>query len=205
MLNDFSQITQVEDILRQKNIPFTSEAIAPTEWGYRGYHITFKNADGISAEIQLTRPDVWAVKLESDKIYERWRNVEFATADAKTQMAYLADRDKSLKMWDQIDLPDFAMYSSNSLSDNTRALYNSSPYNGNRAGIQAPSENSNMPLPSRMGDVSNNLPDSVKHAINSPPDNNIMQQKFENINLKEDTHNGMKIRGLVNTIIQFYV
>jgi len=185
LLNDFSQIPQVESLLRQKNIPFTSEAVGPTEWGYRGYHITFRNANGIGAEIQLSRPDVWAVKLESDKIYEKWRNIvpdgNIEALTPQQQIEYFADLEKSRNMWNQLDLPDFNIWA-NSSSERTLASQMSSRYRGERAGTQEPLISSKTPLPSRMGEMSSMRPDSVKQAIDSPLSNSSISQISINVN-----------------------
>ncbi|MEG0585763.1 MAG: hypothetical protein RR504_05190, partial [Christensenellaceae bacterium] len=148
-------------------IPFEQEVILPTEWGYQGLHITFRNADGLGAEIQLTTPQHWAVKLESDAIYEKWRNVEDYTKLNKVgRTEYLSDRVKSLQMWNQLNLPDLMSLSTSS-SDNTVAENISSQESGERAGLQAPSKYSKT----SMVEVSSNRPSSVKQAIGDTPFN----------------------------------
>ena len=193
-LSSFDQIPEVLNYLDEKNIPYSTEAIGPTEWGYRGFHITFRDANGIGSEIQLTMPAVWKVKLESDAIYDKWRDVDLSTADAKTQQEYVAEQEKSLQMWAQLDLPDFSMYERSSSSDNTRALYSVSPKTGDFAGTQLPSASSKIPLPSLMPDVSSTRPDSVKQAIENPPFNinDIIPQATENSNGKLPEGTGAK-------------
>ena len=178
LLNDFSQIPQVLELLAQKNIPYETEAIGPTEWGYRGFHVAYRNDSGIGAEIQLSRPDVWKVKLESDKIYDKWRNVDVASMSETQAIERQKAKEKSLKMWHQLDLPGFSIYEVNSSSDNTRANIISSPYNGERSGIQEPSISSS----GRNPESSSILPDSVIQAIQTPPSDNIISKQREKDN-----------------------
>jgi hypothetical protein len=125
-VKDWSQIKDIEDYLRQNGIEFETD-IVQNEWGYKGYHITFRNADGLGAEIQVTQPDVWEVKLKSDKIYEKWRDVEdIHKLSPQEVMEYYADIERSNEMWNHLNLPDFSSFS-NSASDSLRALNISSP------------------------------------------------------------------------------
>ena len=120
-LSSFEQIPEVLRLLDEKNIPWSAEAVGPTEWGYRGFHVTFRDGNGLSSEIQLTRPDVWKVKLESDKIYEKWRNVDTASLTTIGRLSMRKDVKRSIAMWNQLDLPDFSTYIRNSSSESTRA------------------------------------------------------------------------------------
>ncbi|MEG1997626.1 MAG: hypothetical protein RR051_04210, partial [Clostridiales bacterium] len=169
-LNSFDQIPQVLELLAQKNIPCETEAIGPTEWGYRGFHVTWRTKGGLGCELQLTRPDVWQVKLESDVIYDKWRNVTDAInlSDAE-YTAMMSDMQRSNEMWNQLDLPDFKILES-SVSDNLRALNISSADTGRDGTIQFPETNS-LTRMAGSGEISSTRPDSVMQAMEVPPFN----------------------------------
>ena len=59
---------QVLEYLRDQGIKYETEAIGPTPYGYRGFHVTWRNNDGLGAELQITMPDIWQIKLKSDAI-----------------------------------------------------------------------------------------------------------------------------------------
>ena len=176
-VKDWSQIKDIEDYLRQNGIEFETD-IVQNEWGYKGYHITFRNADGLGAEIQVTQPDVWEVKLKSDKIYEKWRDVEdIHKLSPQEVMEYYADIERSNEMWNHLNLPDFSNFS-NSASDSLRAENISSELTGPTAGTQEPLTNSNISL-LPDGKTSNIRPVSVKQAMSTPPTDNIPQSPTE--------------------------
>lgn len=185
-LNSFEQIPQVLQALRERGVNYNVEAVGPTEWGYSGLHITWDNGDGIRSEIQMTRPDVWQVKKESDLIYEKWRNVTDPNKLSKEDRAALiADMQRSRKMWDQLGLPDFSIYADNSASESTRALNISSMETGREGRTNLPSTSSRTNT-SEEGSVETSiiLPDSVMDATKSAPfkDNSIIQQAEGTVN-----------------------
>lgn len=180
-LSDFNQIPEVLRILDEKKIPYSAEAIRPTEWGYRGFHITFRDGQGLSSEIQLTRPDVWKVELESDAIYEKWRNItDLDTLNQQQRTERAADLKRSQDMWDQLNLPDFISFSTSS-GDSDLALNSSSDETGRSGLDQRPLKNSNISPPLYHSDNSIKRPDSVRNAIVTPPavDNNSIPQQGE--------------------------
>lgn len=183
-LKSFEQIPQVLQALRERGVNYNVEAVGPTEWGYSGLHITWDNGDGIRSEIQMTRPDVWQVKKESDLIYEKWRNVtdpnQLSDAD---YTAMQADMQRSRKMWDQLGLPDFSIYADNSASESTRALNISSMETGREGRTNLPSTSSRTRTEG-SGETSIILPDSVMDATKSAPfkDNSIIQQEEGAVN-----------------------
>lgn len=191
--------------MRQKNIPFASEAVGPTEWGYRGYHITFRNANGIGAEIQLSRPDVWTVKLESDKIHKKWRNMTDCSALSNAEyIQYMNDVQRSKKMWSQLNLPDFKNWES-SASDSTRALKWSSADTGRTGFTHDPLTSSRTRT---LGSLENSSmrPDSVKQAIDSPLSDSSISQIFRNVNTVDDISinppEGMQARRVAERIVE---
>ena len=168
-LDTFDQIPQVLEALKQKNIPYQTEAVGPTEWGYKGFHITWQDNHGVNCELQLTRPDVWQVKLESDAIYEKWRNVTDRHALSVAQyMKYWKDRKRSQRLWSQLDLPDFSIYCANSSSESTRAWNSSSAETGFSGLRQTPLTSSNVLI---LGSSKNSRirPSSVMQAMGAPP------------------------------------
>lgn len=52
----------------------------------------------MGAEIQITQPNVWKVRLESDKIYDKWRNVDLPNLSPQEQSEYQADFEMSNEM-----------------------------------------------------------------------------------------------------------
>ena len=201
VLDSFEQIPAVLKLLEEKNIPYQTEAVGPSEWGYNGFHITWRNANGISSEIQLTRPDVWQVKKESDAIYEKWRNVtNVDSLSPERQIEYFQDILRSNEMWRQLGLPDFSIYAANSSSDNLRALNISSEETGLDARDHAPLMNSSMPLPSRIGEISKMRPDSVIQATKSTPflTESIIAKERNTVNNNTAMQNGERAGGLGN-------
>ena len=82
-------------------------------WGYNGLHLTFREPNGIGVEVQLTTPEHWPVKLESDAIYDKWRQI--ASQDVNTlppiiQKRLKAALNKSKALWAAQNIPDLSMY-----------------------------------------------------------------------------------------------
>jgi len=171
-LNSFDQISDVLDALEKRNIPYSVEAVGPTEWGYKGFHITWRNSQGIGTEVQLTTSPIWETKLWSDAIYDKWRNTDLTKLSPQERAAYFRDKEMSLKRWESVHLPDFSTYARSSSSLSMRALNNSSPNSGDLAGIHLPSTSSNgMSLESSIM-----RPLSVMHGISAPPFDPIIPQ-----------------------------
>lgn len=43
--------------------------------GYRGIHLSYRTTNGLSAEIQVSTKEAWAINKQTDAIYEKWRNI----------------------------------------------------------------------------------------------------------------------------------
>ena len=192
LIKDYSQIADVERILQEKGIAYETEVVGPTMYGYRGYHITYRNADGLGAELQLATPEAWKVKLESDKIYEKWRNVNPKQLSTTKRQLYKQEVERSLDLWDQLNLPDF-MRLSTSLGVNNLPLRTVSRTTmGGSALPQRPPTNSRKSSPFQKGSMSINRPDSVNTKRgstikNTPPFSNIIHQQGSEVNTKTYT------------------
>lgn len=82
-------------------------------WGYSGLHLTFREPNGIGVEVQLTTPEHWPIKLESDAIYDKWRQI--ASQDVNTLPPIIQKRlkaaiNKSKALWAAQNIPDLSMY-----------------------------------------------------------------------------------------------
>lgn len=135
----------------------------PKSWG-----ASMADENGMKCELQLPRPDGWKVKLQSDAIYEKWRNVinVFSLSNAEYAF-YMKDIEKSKQMWNQLSLPDFSIWSS-SFAERTRALNMSSDETGTEGLVQTPSRNS-LTLTRGSEDSSSMRPSSVMQATAAPP------------------------------------
>jgi ppGpp synthetase/RelA/SpoT-type nucleotidyltranferase len=195
-VNDYidiaSNIAAVEKELRAKGISYKTKDYFknPTPWGYRGFHISYSLGDGINAEIQFATKDVWnKTKLESDKLYEKWRNKDYSSLSANEETEFKADRKKSMGMWDQLNLPD-KINSLASHVESANPLNISSVFSGERAGFQAPPKNSSAPLPPSSGSKSISRLDSVNTnrdlpSIKTPPSKDIISKGKENSNTSD--------------------
>ena len=78
LLQDLSQVPETIQKLKEHFPNLTGEVFLETPLnrsGYRGIHLTIDLGDGIRGEIQLSTPQAWAIKKETDAIYEKWRNI----------------------------------------------------------------------------------------------------------------------------------
>ena len=66
--------------------------IADTDLGYRGVHLNLKIQD-IEVEVQLHSEASWAIKLQQDQYYDKWRSKTPTTAEEKA--AFEQDRETS--------------------------------------------------------------------------------------------------------------
>ena len=192
MMNDFTDINSVLDALDERNIPFETEAVV-NDWGYRGFHVTWRQENGIGSEVQLTKKDHWALKQWSDKIYDKWRNADIAKLSAEEQLQYKADLKRSRERWAQFDMPDLSPYERRSSALSGRAQIKSSPNIGLEGATQTPSMSSRRPSPLSMGERSNTLPSSVTQksdisesslngSENTSSGNDIIPQNGQKIN-----------------------
>lgn len=182
MMNNFSEIPQVLQELDRRGIPYDTEVVT-NDWGYKGYHITFRNPDGISSEIQLTTSDHWPAKLESDAIYDKWRNFNLGTASKTERQRYNDAMAKSQALWAKVDFNDFDK-AVQSLSDTGRASRSVAPVTSKLGLTQEPSLYTKTPSPSESANMS---PSSVTRTfsgtgfdkspnINKTPFNDIIPQ-----------------------------
>lgn len=155
-VNDWTDIPAVLDYLSSRGIAYETEAVGPTEYGYQGFHITWTNENGLGSELQVTKPDVWKVKLASDAIYDKWRNVEILLASEDVRKEHFKDKESSIKMWESLHLPDFKSFESSS-SERMRPFISSSPNMDLVGRTHLPSINSM----NEGEDVSITRPDSV--------------------------------------------
>lgn len=155
-VNDWTDIPTVLDYLDARGIAYQTEAVGPTEYGYKGFHITWTNGNGLGSELQVTMPDVWKVKLASDAIYDKWRNVKLEELTAEQAQMTLADLERSQKMWDALHLPDFGSFSTSS-GESGRPIMNVSPNTDVDGFTHSPSMSSLNP----SGESRNTRPVSV--------------------------------------------
>ena len=144
LMNSFADVGQTLAALQQKYPAIRGEAFLdrPREnSGYRGIHLDISLPDGMIAEVQLSTPEAWQIKLETDLIYERWRSVDEATMSANQTKERRADYLRSKQLWD-------AYYAGitpeviRAASSAVMGLESSQSPNVPRSNIQRPSENS---------------------------------------------------------------
>jgi len=203
VLDSFEQTQAVLDTLAQEGIAYQVEAVGPTEFGYRGLHITWRTKNGLGVEVQLTTPEAWKAKKISDKIYEKWRNVDLKRLTEKEELNYYKDIARSLQMWNQLGLPDFSIYERASSSDTSLESISSAPKSERASLPQRPSENSSMPDSLTRINRPDSVTDSNTLLMETPPisDNSIINQDGENIkNSEEKDQKGQEKNGQVKTL-----
>ena len=182
MMHNFSEIPQVLQELDRRGVPYDTEVVT-NDWGYKGYHITYRNPDGISSEIQLTTADHWPAKLESDAIYDEWRNFNLDASTKTERQRYNEAMAKSQALWAKVDFNDFDK-TVQSLSDTGRASRSVAPVTLKSGLTQEPSLYTKMPSSSESASMS---PSSVTRTfsgtgfdkspnIDTPPFRNIIPQ-----------------------------
>jgi len=183
-------VPRVFAMLDEKNIPYTVD-VKNTNQGYRGIHILW-NADGIGVELQLSTPEAWKIKMQTEDIYAKLREMDFAALSDEAKAEYDRMRQQSIELWDSIQLPDFNRLTT-SASDRTRPSMNSSPYIGEIGFTQKPLTSSlSQPSPTASGVWQNTRPESVStyDDIQSPPNNNILPQESDIVNGGGDIQRG---------------
>lgn len=192
MMDDFSSIPKVLDEFDRYGIPYVTENVK-NPWGYNGFHVTWRNANGVTSEVQLTTKDHWPLKLWSDSIYDKWRNVEIDNMSPSEFVNYKSDVQISRRKWEEAHLPDLEVYVRNSSSESGRASNMSAPYTLDAGLDQDPSTYSNNTDP----DKSKILPSSVMHKSFmdvTPPssDNSILSPKSSGINNQSARKNSLE-------------
>lgn len=113
-MNSWADIPQTIEALQQAypNADMSIENVR-NDWGYSGLHITFREPNGIGVEVQLTTPEHWPVKLESDAIYDKWRTIaskDPSTLEPIVQKRLYAAIKKSQSLWKAANVPDLSKY-----------------------------------------------------------------------------------------------
>lgn len=196
LVNDYNEIPAVLQKLDENSIPYTVENFFehPTEWGYKGVHITFPYGDGINAEIQIATPEAWQVKKISDQLYEKWRN---APTEMILSPEYQKDLETSRQLWDRVREPetirtglissqrDNGVTLPDAISAGTSSSFTGNPsikspnvMNDGSASQTMPSYKASGSLPDRTGRWSTSQPSSVitKSDIPAPLSNSSVAQ-----------------------------
>ena len=73
-----------------------------TDLGYTGLHLTWRDADGLGYEIQVTTPEVWKTKKASDKLYKEVRNwtAKQIKTDPAKKARLMEVEQQSKALWD---------------------------------------------------------------------------------------------------------
>lgn len=113
-MNNWADIPQTIEALQQAypNADMSIENVR-NDWGYSGLHITFREPNGIGVEVQLTTPEHWPIKLESDAIYDKWRTIaskDPSTLEPIVQKRLYAAIKKSQALWKAANVPDLSKY-----------------------------------------------------------------------------------------------
>lgn len=77
--NGLNDVPAVVEALKKQFPALTGEAFLErplNRTGYRGIHLVAELGDGINGEIQLTTPEAWAIKKQTDKYYQKWRDIK---------------------------------------------------------------------------------------------------------------------------------
>jgi hypothetical protein len=184
IMDSFEQAADVLAMLDARGIPYAVEAVGPTDYGYRGLHVTWRTEKGLGVEVQLTTPEAWKTKLASDEIYDKWRNADAAALSAAERSEYIKDRARSIEMWNQLGLPNLSIYERASSAEMTLESITSDMGSDRTILPQRPSENSSYQVdPSKRS----NRPDSVTEYVNPSmktplSDNHIIQQTGTGVN-----------------------
>lgn len=189
---DYTQ--RVLDALTNAKIPYTATQ-KQTAQGYRGLHLTWDDG-GVGVELQLTTPEVWAVKMKSEEIYAKWREFEANGADpnsvpAEVYEEYEQDIARSLEMWSQLApvLPDFTMFATSS-SDSGVPSISSVKETGDVGLTQEPLTSSSTRT--EVSPVSfNTRPDSVKMNTKSSPSADIVADGENYVNKATEAQNSV--------------
>lgn len=161
-------------MLKEMNIPYTATA-KETPQGYKGFHVVWYDGN-IGNELQLSTPEAWKVKMETEKIYAKWRDEEAKPGFMDQEPEeHKEDMKKSARLWAQLSLPDFSSFDT-SLSESTRqsSSISSPSLIGERSSPQTPPENSPTGQPVSLSRMMR--PESVNATtISSPSTSNISQ------------------------------
>lgn len=154
--------------------------------GYRGIHLVVDFGDGLKGEIQLTTPEAWQIKLKTDAIYEKWRNVPEESQTAEQTAQRNADYAECRKLWADYYsgfTPEVIAMASDSVMGLASQSGPWTPLNG----TQRPSENSTAPERVPSGWANNRPPGLVsnsysEYSTSSSPFNGSIAQNDGNNN-----------------------
>lgn len=101
IVNDWGDAPAVISELLRQGFAIESTIDRPlNQFGYRGINATKRLAEGYGGEIQVHTTDSWALKLQTDEIYRRWRDSsEIRTAPLLVREKYKADIRQSVRAW----------------------------------------------------------------------------------------------------------
>ena len=211
LLNSLEDVPNAVAALKQKFPGLTGEVFIDeplNSSGYRGIHLTADLGDGIKGEIQISTPEAWAIKKQSDAIYDKWRNFdEFTLTDAQAAER-AADYTKSMEMWEEY-YNSFTPEVRRMASSSVMGLESSQVPNTPLKGTQAPSINS-FTRNSESGYArSREVPSTMPYRVSTstPPSdavisgNSIPQIKEVNkAGSEPEIPKGMKERGYAKSI-----
>ena len=169
-LSSWEDIPKVLAYLDEMKIPYTTDA-KNTQQGYKGFHITW-NDNGIGIELQLSTPEAWRVKMETEKIYAKWREAEADPNFVATE-EYWRDMGRSEGLWSQVDTPDFSIFANSSGVSGRESGSQGSPSDiGLVNAPHRPLENSSSGLPgetriTRPSGLINDLDSTITPPIKS--------------------------------------
>lgn len=187
-MNSFLDIPKTLKELDKYNLGYNTEVVE-NPWGYKGFHVTFKNPNGVNSEVQLTTAEHWPVKLKSDAIYDKWRDFDYNSGTVEDRAAYDKAEAESQALWESVDFSDFDKVA-HSLSERGRESWSVEPKTSNEGLTQEPLSNTKTP---NSGDRASILPSSVTQtnlrgiddksvAINNSPFTSTVAQKPQNVN-----------------------
>ncbi len=139
-LDDIAKLTGLKDVFSTIRVEYKHNSVS----GYLGFHITTE-INGVKCELQLSTPDMFNIKLESDAIYEAWRNRNIESSEKET------DEKRSAALWNGyleksgLTPPVLLMASDSLMSLQDRTV------SKDRTGRQAPLKNSFEPNAERSG------------------------------------------------------
>jgi len=183
-LNDFSEVPKVVESLARRG-QFRAEVHIDeplNQFGYRGINLSVTLGDGINGEIQIHTPESWQLKLETDEIYRKWRDIEpkkIQEGPPEIRALYERDLERSYALWDEFwnrVTPEVRRAASSAVMGLESVTWPNVPSNSS----QAPPFQTTGTLPSRMGEMSMTLPsDRTPYPENgistSPPSSSVPQ------------------------------
>ena len=202
LINDLATVAQTINAIKEKYPSLKGEAFidAPlNRTGYRGIHLTVDMGNGINGEIQISTPQAWQIKRETDKIYQKWRNSNIEGMSPEERARYKADMAYSSRLWEEYYsgiTPEVKRAASSAVMGLESISVPKSPLYG----TQEPLENSSA-LKSSSSGKANNLSPSQRENVNiesSPSAPTIAQgQMIVNDNLPRR----MLVDGKLRTIL----